>query len=242
MSLLSVVMPVYNEERWIEEIVRRVMSVAVPIDRELVVVDDCSRDGTSEKLKTIAAAWPDGRVRVIRHEKNQGKGAALRTGFQAARGDILLVQDADLEYSPTDYPRLLGPILDGRADVVYGSRFIGEEHRVLFYWHSLGNRFLTTLSDMTTNLNLTDMEVCYKVFRREALEGIRIRSNRFGFEPEITAKIARAHLSSGGETRKLRIYEVPVRYDGRTYSEGKKISWKDGAKAIWCILYFRFFE
>ena len=233
MKLLSIIMPVYDEERWIDEIVRRVMSVDVPIERELVIVDDCSRDQTAEKLKAIQAAYPEGRIRVIRHEVNQGKGAALRTGFAEAKGDIILIQDADLEYSPSDYPRLLGPILGGRADVVFGSRFVGEEHRVLFFWHSLGNRMLTMLSNMTTNLNLTDMEVCYKVFRRESLEGIRIRSNRFGFEPEITAKIAR---------RKMRIYEVPVHYDGRTYSEGKKISWKDGVKALWCILYFRLFN
>ncbi len=245
MPVLTVVMPVYNEERWIEEIVRRVMAVPLPIERELVVVDDCSRDHTSERLKAAAARYPAGQVRVFRHEINQGKGAALRTAFAEAKGDILLVQDADLEYSPVDYPRLLGPILDGRADVVYGSRFIGGEHRVLFYWHSLGNEYLTMLSNMMTNLNLTDMEVCYKVFRREALAGIRFRSNRFGFEPEVTAKIARQRIpdeSDPGRVRGLRVYEVPVRYDGRTYSEGKKIGWKDGVKALWCILYFRLFD
>jgi glycosyltransferase involved in cell wall biosynthesis len=233
MKLLSIVMPVYNEERWIEEIIRRVMAVDMPLERELVVVNDCSGDGTARKLEEIKGRYPQGVIRVFHHEKNRGKGASLRTGFREAKGDILLVQDADLEYSPSDYGRLLKPILEGRADVVFGSRFIGEEHRVLFYWHSLGNRFLTMLSNMFTDLNLTDMEVCYKVFRREALEGISIRSNRFGFEPEITAKIAR---------KRVRIYEVPVHYDGRTYSEGKKIGWKDGVKAIGCILFFRFFD
>jgi len=233
MMLLSVVMPVYNEEQWIEEIVRRVMSVELPMDRELVIVDDCSKDNTPELLGKILESYPEGSIRVFYHEENQGKGAALRTGFEQARGDVLLVQDADLEYDPRDYGRLLGPVLDGRADVVYGSRFIGEVHRVLYYWHYLGNRFLTTMSNMLTNLNLTDMEVCYKVFRREILEGIRIRSNRFGFEPEITAKIAR---------KKARVYEAPVSYSGRDYNEGKKIGWKDGVKAIWCILFFRFFD
>jgi glycosyltransferase involved in cell wall biosynthesis len=233
MKLLSIVIPVYNEERWIEELIQRVMAVEIPMERELVVVNDCSKDGTGKKLEEIKARHPEGIIRVFHHEKNQGKGASLRTGFKEARGDVLLIQDADLEYNPSDYGRLLKPILEGRADVVFGSRFIGEEHRVLFYWHSLGNRALTTLSNMLTDLNLTDMEVCYKVFKRETLEGIRIRSNRFGFEPEITAKIAR---------KRVRIYEVPVHYDGRTYSEGKKIGWKDGVKAVWSILFFRFFN
>jgi glycosyltransferase involved in cell wall biosynthesis len=233
MTLLSVVMPVYNEEKWVAEIVRRVMSVELPMSRELVIVDDCSQDKTPALLDGIVSEHADGSIRVFHHETNQGKGAALRTGFEQAKGDILLVQDADLEYDPKDYHRLLTPILDGRADVVYGSRFIGEVHRVLYYWHYLGNRFLTTMSNMFTNLNLTDMEVCYKVFKREALEGIRIRSDRFGFEPEITAKIAR---------RRLRIYEVPVSYSGRDYSEGKKIGWKDGVKALWCILWFSLFD
>ena len=233
MALLSIVMPVYNEERWIEDIVPRVMNEEIPLERELVIVDDCSTDNTREKLEEIRKQYPQDSIRVFAHEKNQGKGAALRTGFNEARGDILLIQDADLEYSPRDYNRLLAPILEGRADVVYGSRFTGEVHRVLFFWHSLGNRFLTLLSNMFTNLNLTDMEVCYKVFKKEVLEGIHIRSNRFGFEPEITAKIAR---------RNVRIYEMPINYDGRDYSEGKKIGWKDGLKAIWCIFYFRFFD
>jgi len=232
MKLLSVVMPVYNEERWVEGIIRKVMSVKVPLEVELIVVDDGSTDGTREKLENIRKQYPES-VRILRHEENVGKGAALRTAFREVRGDIILVQDADLEYSPGDYNRLIGPILDGRADVVYGSRFGGEVRRVLFFWHYVGNRFLTTLSNMLTNLNLTDLEVCYKVFRREVLKDIRIRSNRFGFEPEITAKIAR---------KKVRLYEVPVNYDGRDYSEGKKIGWKDGLKAIGCILFFRFFD
>ena len=232
MKLLSIVMPVYNEERWVEEIVRRVMSAEVPMERELIIVDDCSKDGTGEKLEAIRTRHP-GSIRIFRHEKNQGKGAALRTGFGEVQGDIVLVQDADLEYSPSDYGRLLSPILDDRADVVYGTRFGGEVHRVFFFWHTIGNSFLTLLSNMLTNLNLTDMEVCYKVFRREVLKDIRIRSNRFGFEPEITAKIAR---------KKVRIYEVPVNYDGRDYSEGKKIGWKDGLKAVGCIAYFRFWD
>ena len=233
MRLLSIVMPVYNEERWIEESIRRVMSQEVPLERELVIVDDCSTDATSAKLEEIRKQYPEDSIRVFTQEENRGKGAALRRGFQEVRGDIVLIQDADLEYSPTDYPRLLGPVLDGRADVVYGSRFMGEVHRVLFFWHYLGNRWLTTLSNMMTNLNLTDMEVCYKVFKREVLKDIRIRSNRFGFEPEITAKVAR---------RKARIYEVPIGYDGRDYSEGKKIGWKDALKAVGCVLYFRFFD
>ena len=233
MPLLSIVMPAYNEERWVETIVRRVMSQRLPVDREVVVVDDCSTDGTRERVEHVAKQYGEGEIRIFHHEKNRGKGAALRTGFEQATGDILLVQDADLEYNPEDYVRLLEPILDGRADVVYGSRFIGGPHRVHFFWHYVGNRFLTTLSNMMTNLNLTDMEVCYKVFRREVVEGIRIRSDRFGFEPEITAKIAR---------RKARVYEVPISYSGRDYSEGKKIGWKDGLKAVWCIFFFRFFD
>jgi glycosyltransferase involved in cell wall biosynthesis len=232
MKLLSVVMPVYNEERWVERIVQKAMSVEIPLERELIIVDDCSTDGTCEKLENVRKQYPES-VRIVRHEKNQGKGAALRTGLKEVHGDVILVQDADLEYNPGDYSRLLRPILDGRADVVYGTRFGGEVRRVLFFWHYVGNHFLTTLSNMFTNLNLTDMEVCYKVFKREVLKDIRIRSNRFGFEPEITAKIAR---------KKVRVYEVPVNYDGRDYSEGKKIGWKDGLKAVGCILFFRFWD
>ena len=220
---LSVVMPVYNEVDHIEAIVKAVLEV--PIDKELVIVDDCSKDGTREKLAGISKL-PG--VRILYHEVNQGKGAALRTGFSAVQGDLVIVQDADLEYDPQEYPRLLAPILAGKADVVFGSRFIGgDSHRVLYFWHSMGNRFLTLLSNMFTNLNLTDMETCYKVFRREILQKITIRENRFGFEPEITAKIAK---------QKCRIYEVGISYSGRTYEEGKKIGWKDGVRALWCII------
>jgi glycosyltransferase involved in cell wall biosynthesis len=225
---LSVVIPVYNERATILEVLRRVD--AVPISKEIIVVDDRSTDGTSDLLaQQRQGPWqqrPD--IRVLTHEQNQGKGAALRTGFAHARGAIVLIQDADLEYDPAEYPRLLAPILDGRADVVYGSRFVGSEsHRVLYFWHSLANHGLTFLSNMLTNLNLTDMEVCYKVFRREVLERIRIEENRFGFEPEITAKVARL---------RCRVYEVGVSYAGRTYEEGKKIGWRDGVRALWCIL------
>ena len=220
---LTVVMPVYNEVGHIEKIVESVL--AVPVDKELVIVDDCSKDGTRDKLASIAKQ-PG--VRVIYHDVNQGKGAALRTGFAAATGDLVLVQDADLEYDPQEYPKLLAPILAGKADVVFGSRFVGgDSHRVLYFWHSMGNRFLTLFSNMMTNLNLTDMETCYKVFRRELLQKITVKENRFGFEPEITAKIAKL---------RCRIYEVGISYAGRTYEEGKKIGWKDGVRAIWCIM------
>ncbi|MBE0606174.1 MAG: glycosyltransferase family 2 protein [Deltaproteobacteria bacterium] len=226
---LSVVIPAYNEIGTIREILSRVN--AVPMEKEIVVVDDCSTDGTGEVLLEEAAA---GRCRLVRHDRNRGKGAALQTGFSAVTGDIVLIQDADLEYDPQEYPKLLKPILAGRADVVYGSRFVGSgEKRVLFFWHSLGNRFLTTLSNMFTNLNLSDMETCYKVFRREILLKFRIEENRFGFEPEITAKVAKLGC---------RIYEVGISYSGRTYAEGKKISWKDGVRAIFCILKYNLFR
>jgi glycosyltransferase involved in cell wall biosynthesis len=221
---LSVVIPVYNEEKTIEALVAQVQ--AVPIDKELILVDDCSKDGTREKLLTIEGSATN--VRVLYHEQNRGKGAALRTGCGAARGDIVVIQDADLEYDPAEYPKLMEPILAGKADVVYGSRFVGgQSHRVLYFWHSVGNGFLTLVSNMFTDLNLTDMETCYKVFRREILQQIEIEEDRFGFEPEITAKVARLGC---------RIYEVGIAYAGRTYEEGKKIGWKDGVRAIWCIL------
>lgn len=220
---LSVIIPVYNECATISEIIRRVRSV--DISKEIIIVDDGSTDGTREKLKEIESA---GELRIFYHEKNLGKGSAIRTALQYVTGDIIVIQDADLEYNPQDYPKLLKPILDGRADVVYGSRFLGsEEHRVLFFWHYVGNKFLTLLSNMFTNLNLTDMETGYKMFRADVLRRITIEENRFGFEPEITAKVARL---------KCRIYEVGISYSGRDYSEGKKIRWQDGLRALWCIV------
>jgi glycosyltransferase involved in cell wall biosynthesis len=223
------VIPVYNEVETIKEIVSRVQ--AVDLEKEIIIVDDASTDGTRELLQEDTFSLEN--IRVLYHDHNQGKGAALRTGFESATGDIVIIQDADLEYDPREYPVLLEPILDGRADIVYGSRFLGGPHRVLFFWHYLGNKFLTLLSNAMTNLNLTDMETCYKVFRREVLSGIQLKSNRFGFEPEFTAKIAK---------KDFRIYETPISYSGRTYAEGKKIGWKDGVKAIVAILWFRFFD
>ncbi len=222
--LLSVVIPVYNERATFLQLLQTVR--AVPIHKEVILVDDCSTDGTRELLQEeVDGKYPE--VRVFYQTHNQGKGAALRRGFSEARGSIVLVQDADLEYDPRDYPQLLAPILTGKADVVYGSRFQGGAHRVLYFWHSVGNWVLTTLSNMCTNVNLTDMETCYKVFRREVIQNVPLRQNRFGFEPEVTAKIAR---------RGWRIFEVPISYSGRSYAEGKKIGWKDGVQAIWCIL------
>jgi len=220
---LSVVIPCYNEVRTIRHIVDRVRAAPVA-EREIIIVDDCSRDGTRDLLRTEIAPLVD---KILFHEVNQGKGAALRTGFRAATGDVVVVQDADLEYDPQDYPRLLQPILEGKADVVFGSRFQGgQPHRVVYFWHMVGNKFLTLLSNMATNINLTDMETCYKVFRREVLQRIEIEENRFGFEPEITAKVARLGVV---------IYEVGISYYGRTYAEGKKIGWRDGFRALWAI-------
>jgi glycosyltransferase involved in cell wall biosynthesis len=225
---LSVVIPVYNEERWLAELVRRVQ--AVPIPKELVLVNDCSTDGTPVILRQLEERYDN--VRVFHQPKNMGKGAALREGFKHCTGDVVVVQDADWEYDPAEYPKLIQPILDGRADVVFGSRFIGESHRVLYYWHSVANKVLTTLSNMFTNLNLTDMETCYKVFRREVIQGITLKSDRFGFEPEVTAKIARKRKGQPA----WRVYEVPISYSGRTYEEGKKIGLKDAFQAFYCIV------
>ena len=223
---LSIVIPVYNEAATIAQIIERVRRVDV--DKEIIVVDDCSTDGTRDVLRALPAA-PD-LVRLY-HDVNRGKGAALRTGFTNAAGDVVVIQDADLEYDPSEYLKMLAPIADGRADVVYGSRFAGGEcHRVLYFWHSLGNRFLTLLSNAFTNLNLTDMETCYKMFRREIIQSIVLEENRFGFEPEVTAKIA---------TLRCRVYEVGISYSGRTYEEGKKIGWRDGVRAVWCIVKYR---
>ncbi|MBW1989339.1 MAG: glycosyltransferase family 2 protein [Deltaproteobacteria bacterium] len=228
---LSIVIPVYNEAATVEQVVASVLDVPLDLEKEIILVDDCSTDGTRDKLAALEASPA---VRVFYHEKNMGKGAALRTGFSAATGDVVLIQDADLEYDPREYPKLLEPILTGKADVVFGSRFAGgESHRVLYFWHFLGNRVLTQLSNMFTNMNLTDMEVCYKVFRREVLEAITIEENRFGFEPEITAKVAQL---------RCRVYEVGVSYAGRTYEEGKKIGWKDGLRALWCIVKYNTFR
>jgi len=225
---LSVIVPIYNEVETLEALVERVQ--AVPYDKEIILVDDGSTDGTREKAAELEKAE---NVRLFLHEKNQGKGAALRTGFAHHLGDIVIIQDADMEYDPAEYARLVPPILDDRADVVYGSRFIGgRSHRVLFFWHMIGNRFLTLLSNMFTNLNLTDMETCYKAFRSEIIKSIAIQENRFGFEPEITAKVAKLHC---------RVYEVGISYSGRTYEEGKKIGWRDGMSAVRCILKYNLF-
>ncbi len=224
---LGVVIPVYNEEKTLHIIVEKVL--ARPEVGELVMVNDCSSDGTWQTMQNLAKT--DDRIRIFTHEVNQGKGAALRTGFQHVNSEIIIIQDADLEYDPDEYPKLLTPIIMNRADVVFGSRYLGSGmHRVLYFWHAVGNQFLTLLSNMFTNINLTDMETCYKVFRREILQQITIQENRFGFEPEITAKVARL---------KIPIYEVSISYYGRTYEEGKKIGWRDGVRAIWCIVKYR---
>jgi glycosyltransferase involved in cell wall biosynthesis len=228
---LSVVIPCYNELNTIDAIIDAVNNAPYK-DKEIIIVDDCSSDGTREKLINVIES--SGRVsKVIYHDVNQGKGAALRSGIQAATGDLVIIQDADLEYDPNEYPRLIEPILNNKADVVFGSRFLGgDAHRVLYFWHRVGNGFLTLLSNMFTNLNLTDMETCYKVFRREIIQGIVIEESRFGFEPEITAKVSKL---------KCRIYEVGISYYGRTYDDGKKIGWRDGVRAIYCIFKYNIF-
>jgi glycosyltransferase involved in cell wall biosynthesis len=226
---ISVVIPVYNERASLPLLLERVRKT--PFEKEIILVDDGSTDGTREGLYKMQADHEEG-VRILFHEKNRGKGAALRTGLKAVTGDIVIIQDADLEYNPEDYPRLLEPILDGRADVVYGSRFLGGPHRVLFFWHFMANRALTLISNMLTNLNLSDMETGYKVFRAEVIKDLELTSDRFNIEPEITVKLAR-----GG----FRIYETPISYSGRDYSEGKKITWRDGIPAVWALLKFRYF-
>lgn len=231
---LSIIIPVYNERATVEELVARVVAVDVGMEREIILVDDGSTDGTRDIYPKIVERFPSERIQVRLQPANRGKGAAVREGFALATGDILLIQDADLEYDPRDYPKLLRPILEGKADVVYGSRFVGSDyHRVHLFWHMVGNKFLTTLSNMLTNLNLTDMETCYKVMRAEVARSLRLKSNDFAIEPEITAKIGKG---------KWRIYEVGISYAGRDYSEGKKIGAKDGFKALWAILRFRLFD
>ncbi len=226
---LSVVMPVYNEKNTIREIIARVLKVDAGLEKELIIVDDFSTDGTRDILRQL----DDSRIKVFYQPKNMGKGAALRTGFSQVQGDIVLIQDADLEYDPREYSKLLEPILDGRADVVYGSRFLGGPHRVLFFWHYVANRMLTGFANLLSNLNLTDMETCYKVFTKDVLSRIGPKSKRFGFEPEVTIKVAKL---------KCRVYEVPISYSGRDYNEGKKIGWKDGLAAIYHLLRYKLFR
>ena len=229
--MLSIVIPLYNEVQTIYEVLSKVSGVVLPdsMDREIVIVDDASTDDSCREVERFCQSHPKVKVNLTKQDRNYGKGAALRRGIEASKGEFIVIQDADLEYDPNEYLNLLQPILEGRADVVYGSRFMGgNPHRILFFWHTIGNKFLTFLSNALTNLNLTDMETCYKMFRAEMLKGINLKENRFGFEPEVTAKISRV--------KGIRIYEVGISYYGRTYDEGKKINWKDGVRALWCIL------
>jgi len=231
LSTLSIIVPAYNEERTIESILDKIDEVQLiaGVQKEIIIVNDASSDGTDQKVNAYLSKYPDRVIKYYQHEVNQGKGAALRTGIREATGDFVIIQDADLEYDPGEFNILLNPILDGFADVVYGSRFIGgKPHRILFFWHSIGNKWLTFLSNALTNLNLTDMETCYKMWKREIIQSVNIKENRFGFEPEVTAKVSRI--------KGVRIYEVGISYYGRTFEEGKKISWKDGFRAIYCIL------
>jgi glycosyltransferase involved in cell wall biosynthesis len=237
MSKLSIVIPAYNEGPTIHNILNKIKTVKLPadIEKEVIIVNDCSKDNTEEAIFAYQATNPGFPITYFKHNVNQGKGAALHTGIKIASGDYVIIQDADLEYDPEEYNLLLKPLLDGVADVVYGSRFMGgNPHRILFYWHSIGNRWLTNISNMFTNLNLTDMETCYKIFRREIIQGIKLEEKRFGFEPEVTAKVAKIP--------KIRIYEVGISYYGRTYEEGKKIGMKDGFRALWCILKYNLFK
>lgn len=228
---LSILVPVFNEVQTVEEITRRALAApACGLEKEIIIVDDASTDGTDKVLKNLAG---HAHVKIVSHPRNRGKGAAIRSALEQASGDIVLIQDADLEYDPADYPRLLTPILDGRADVVYGSRFLGGPHRVLFFWHFAANKFLTLLCNILCNLNLSDMETGYKVFKRRCVDGLNLKSQRFGIEPELTAKFAR---------RRYRFYETPISYSGRDYTEGKKIGWKDGLAALWFIFRYRFFD
>jgi glycosyltransferase involved in cell wall biosynthesis len=234
---LSIVIPAYNEEKTIHLILDRIKAVQLVnnIEKELIITNDCSKDDTEGAILRYMKSNPDLNIQYYKHEVNQGKGAALHTGIQHATGDYVVIQDADLEYDPQEYNILLKPFLEGFADVVYGSRFMGgKPHRILFFWHSIGNKFLTFISNMFTNLNLTDMETCYKLFRRDIIQGLDLKEKRFGFEPEVTAKISRIP--------KIRIYEVGISYYGRTYEEGKKIGWRDGVRAIYCILKYNLFQ